>query len=309
MTVKPVLRGTSLGGNRSRFQCHHARLARTNVTQMRTVAAAADRRGAGTSGGCPVVSALSTVGLVARVTEYVRPGTLDEALACLGRPGAVLIGGGTKVNAEPSAEPVAVVDLQALPIGGIEPGEAGVLVIGATVTLQRMADADAVPAAIAEAARREAPSTLRNMATAGGCVATADPSSELLASLLVHEARVGLAGPDGARDAGLADVLADRRELAGRIIVALSVRTGGVTSVARTGRTSADRPIVAAVARRTADGRRLLALTGVAATPVLVAASPEAVAGLDPPGDFRGSAEYRRALAAVLSRRALDEVG
>ena len=30
---------------------------------------------------------------------------------------------------------------------------------------------------------------------------------------------------------------------------------------------------------------------------------------IDPPGDFRGSAEYRRAMACVLSERALREAG
>jgi len=250
---------------------------------------------------------------MATVSEYLRPATLDDALACLDRPGAVAVGGGTKVNAAASAaspasfQPVVIVDLQALPIDGIEAGEADWLVIGATVTLQRIADETRVPAAIREAARREQPSTLRGLATMGGCVATADPESELLASLLVHEARVSLAGRDGELSLPLAALLADRSLLAGRIITAVAVETGGVSSVARTARTRADRPIVAAVARRTADGRRLLAMTGVAATPVLVDAA--AVGDLDPPGDFRGSGEYRRALAAVLASRALEETG
>jgi carbon-monoxide dehydrogenase medium subunit/putative selenate reductase FAD-binding subunit len=135
-------------------------------------------------------------------------------------------------------------------------------------------------------------------------VATADSSSEFLASLLVHGAEVRLAGRDGLHSLGLATLLANRAPLAGRIIAAVAVETGGVTSAARTARTRADRAIVAAVARRTTDGERRLALTGVAATPVLVAAE-DAANGLHPPGDFRGSSEYRHALAAVLAKRAL----
>ena len=37
------------------------------------------------------------------------------------------------------------------------------------------------------------------------------------------------------------------------------------------------------------------------------AASQDAVAGLDPPSDVHGTADYRRHLAAVLTRRALRE--
>ncbi|HXP22116.1 MAG TPA: FAD binding domain-containing protein [Streptosporangiaceae bacterium] len=246
---------------------------------------------------------------MSRVSEYLRPATLSEALACLDRPGAVVIGGGTKVNAARPAGPVVVVDLQALPTGAVERDGADGLLIGATVTLQRLADDARVPAAIREAARREQPSTLRAMATVGGCVATADPSSELLAALLVHGGTVRLAGRDGEHDRSLAALLADRSPLAGRIITAVAVETGGVTAAARTARTPADRPIVAAVARRRPDGQRRLALTGVAAAPVLVTAERDAAGDLDPPGDFRGSSEYRRAIAAVLTRRVLGEIG
>ncbi len=246
---------------------------------------------------------------MANVSVYLRPGTLDEALGCLDRPGAVVVGGGTKVNPAKTREPVVIVDLQDLHLDGIErDGEDG-LVIGATATLARLAADNGVPAAVREAARREEPSTLRAMATVGGVVATGDPSSELLAALLVHGALVRLTGRGGPAEIELGALLAGAGPLAGTIITAVRIETGGVTAVARTARTHADRAIVAAVARRTADGRRRLALCGVAATPVLVAAAQDVASQLDPPGDFRGSAEYRRALAVVLAKRALAEVG
>jgi len=53
-----------------------------------------------------------------------------------------------------------------------------------------------------------------------------------------------------------------------------------------------------------ADGRRRLALSGVASTPILVGEADE----LDPQGDFRGSGEYRRALAGILVSRAIEGV-
>ncbi len=84
------------------------------------------------------------------------------------------------------------------------------------------------------------------------------------------------------------------------------VAPGGETAWAGTGRTPVDTPIVAAYAR-VHDGETSLALTGVAATPLLV--DPADVAALAPPADFRGSSEYRRSLAVVLTRRVLDSLG
>jgi probable selenate reductase FAD-binding subunit len=244
-----------------------------------------------------------------RVSAYWRPATVPDALALLRRSGTVPIGGGTKVNAAPDGGPVEIIDLQALGLGRIE-RQPGALDIGAGATLQQIATDAAVPAVVREAARREEPSTLRAMATLGGCVAAGHWESELLAALLAYAATVTLAGPDGDQLVGLDALLADRGRLADRIITSVVMATGGAAQAARTGRTQADRPIVAAVARQA--GGTWLALSGVAATPVLTRAAGADLPGwldrLDPPGDFRGSAEYRRALAATLARRVLEAV-
>ncbi|MGO8960072.1 MAG: FAD binding domain-containing protein [Streptosporangiaceae bacterium] len=248
---------------------------------------------------------------MATVSAYWRPDTVENAIALLQRQGAVPVGGGTKVNAAPGVEPVEIVDLQALGLDCVEPLPSGVS-IGALATLQRIAEDVTVPAAAREAARREEPSTLRAVATLGGCVAAARFDSEFLATLLAYDAVVTLTGPEGEQDLSLEALLAARWQLHGRIIKHVAIATDGVTFAARTGRTSADRPIVAAVARRAADGRRL-ALTGVAGTPVLVSEAGANGLGwlhqLDPPGDFRGSGAYRRALAAILAKRVLEAIG
>lgn len=244
-----------------------------------------------------------------KVSAYWRPATVQDALALLRRSGTVPIGGGTKVNAAPDGRPVEIVDLQALGLGHIE-RLPGALAIGAGATLQRIATDAAVPAVVREAARREEPSTLRAVATLGGCVAAGDWQSELLATLLAYAAMVRLAGPDGDQLVGLDALLTDRGQLAGRIITSVVIATGGAAQAARTGRTQADRPIVAAVARQA--GETWLALAGVAATPLLTRAAGADLPGwldrLDPPADFRGSAEYRHALAATLARRVLEAV-
>jgi CO/xanthine dehydrogenase FAD-binding subunit len=244
---------------------------------------------------------------MATVVGYERPATLAAALELLSRPATVALGGGTRLNATRTLEPVVVVDLQAVVgLDEIEELDGGRrLSIGATATLQRMADERRVPAAIREAARRELPSTLRAAATLGGCVAMGLPESELLAMLLVHEARVELASVDSRSTESLDELLARGSRDEGQLITRVEFEASGVSAVMRTARTPADRAIVSAAARRPLSGEPLLALTGVAERPVLVSSVDE----LEPRGDFRGSADYRRSLAAVLAERALEAVG
>ncbi len=252
--------------------------------------------------------------LMGTVSAYWRPATLDGALALAHRRCAVPIGGGTTVNAAPSSGPVEIIDLQALGLDRIEPTPTGVSA-GATATLQEIADDMVVPAAVRDAARREAPSTLRAAATIGGCVATGHWESEFLATLLACDATVTLAQSHGAQEVSLDVLLADHRSLRGTIITRVCMASDGIIAAARTGRTPADRPIVCAVARSTADGVRL-ALSGVAARPVLcgtalIRSRTDGAAWaerLDPPGDFRGSSVYRRSLAVTLARRAVEAV-
>ena len=179
--------------------------------------------------------------------------------------------------------------------------------IGAMARLSELAAHQAIPELLQHLTQREGPNTLRNVATLGGTVATGNPDSELVAGLLVFDGRVTLAkaGPVN-ETVALGELLADRSLLDGSIIVAVGIETDGQAAVARTGRTPSDTSIVAAVGRRTASGIRL-ALTGIAATPTLV--ESDAVADLDPPGDFRGSSEYRRQLAGTLTRRVMEELG
>jgi CO/xanthine dehydrogenase FAD-binding subunit len=244
---------------------------------------------------------------MATFAAYHRPATLEEALGLLERPNALPMGGGTSINATPPADAIEVVDLQALGLDGVERCDRGRLLIGGTTTLQELVedDDDELPAVIRETARRAAPSTLRAAATVGGCVATAAWDSELLAALLVYDAIVKVIKSDGVHSIGLPEVFGHPELLRGGIITAITVETAGVAAVARTGRTVADRAIVAAVARRCPDGTRRLAVCGVAATPVLVADATT----LDPPADFRGSSAYRRALAVTLSARVLADIG
>ena len=236
-------------------------------------------------------------------TAYWRPATIAEAFELLERPGAVVLAGGTRLGGDASAERVEVVDLQALHLDGIRPGPGDLLRIGATATLQQLVDSADVPAVVREAARREQPSTLRAQGTVGGCVATGRADSELLAALLVHEAVVEVRDRETTEEMPLERVLAELFLPEGQVVTAVTIRTSGTASAVRTARTPADRAIVAAYARRTDDGRRV-ALTGVAATPVLVQPGDQ----VQPIGDFRGTAGYRRHLAGVLTARVVEAI-
>ena len=238
------------------------------------------------------------------ITQYHRPFTLDDAVALLARPDAVILAGGTSINADPDRTPKTAVDLQALDLAGIEL-DANTVRIGATSRLQDLVDSALIPSILRDLARREAPNTIRNMATVGGTIGSSDAESELLAGLLAFGTLVTLARSGSSTEHTLADVIADRKLLNGAIITAITVPSGGRAAADRVVRTPMDRPIVAAVAYRSSDTMRL-AMTGVAAVPTVV--DPDSIADLDPPADFRGTSDYRRSLAEVLAQRVLAAV-
>ena len=239
------------------------------------------------------------------IRAYHRPATLDDALALLAQPDVVPLGGGTVLNGLPASTPAGVVDLQELGLDGIT-RDGAALRIGAMVRLQDLIDHEWVPPLLKDLAHREAPNTIRNAATIGGTVAAADPESELLAGLLAHGAGVTITRPSGPTDIGLADLLADRSELDGGLIIAVHIIIGGNGAAARTGRTPADTPIVMVAGVCDDAARPRLAATGVAETPVLI--DLDALDDLDPPPDFRGSAQYRRALVGVLGARVIADL-
>ncbi|MEL7157117.1 MAG: FAD binding domain-containing protein [Actinomycetota bacterium] len=240
------------------------------------------------------------------VADYFRPDSLDEAATLLAGPGRRALAGGTVVVPEarrPTDDGVGLVDLQALGLDAVDvhPEHAD---IGAMVRLGDLANDGRLPDLLRALARQELPSALRNQATIGGTVALGEADSVLLAGLLVHGAGVRV---HGGEELPLAAVL--EAGVGTRLLTGVTMMTTGVGAIVATGRTPADVPIVAAVARRDGDGDGdvMLALTGVAPTPVLVNPA-DPVAGLAPTGDFRGSVDYRLHLAAILSTRALAEV-
>jgi carbon-monoxide dehydrogenase medium subunit len=274
------------------------------------------------------------------------PSGLDAALALLARPsirtvplagGDGLLGGGS-----PAVE--AVVDLQSLGLDYIlYDASARTLRIGATTTRAGLGDAVADPAPpgvgalarfLARAAAHAVGSLQANRATVGGSVAASHASDALVAALLACDADVILYDRAGEHRVLLGEFLAQRRLYLGApalitgVVIPVPVSAAGY-GLAAVGRTPSDSPIVLAAAAVVASGTTCasvgLALGGVAGAPVRAAAVEEtligsradaadfdraaalAAAGIQPPGDFRGSPEYRAAMAQVLSRRALAD--
>ena len=239
------------------------------------------------------------------ITSYHRPASIDEAILLLERADVTttVVAGGTALNTVELPAGTEVVDIQDIVDAAVERTGDRVS-FGAMVRLADLADDPNTPPLLAELARREGPNTLRNASTIGGTVAEGDWESELLAGLLVHDAGVAITGHSD--EVALPDLFADWTLLDRAIITSVSVAVGGETASARTGRTPADTSIVAAAGRIVPDGVRL-AVTGVADTPVLV--EPGELQSLDPPADFRGSAEYRRELAGILTARVVAALG
>lgn len=242
------------------------------------------------------------------IREYHRPGTLDEALILLARPDvdSAPLAGGTVLNGLPDDVPDEVVDLQSLGLNNIS-RDGTTLDIGATVTLRQLEAHEWVPPVLRDLAHREAPNTIRNAATVGGTVAAANPESGLLAGFVAYDATVTIADTEGTAQVTLSDLLIDPSSLEGSLITSVLLTLGGDGATEATARTPADTPIVRVVGHRTESGNLRLAATGVAEKPVTVDA--DRITDLDPPPDFRGSAEYRRHLAKVLVSRVVTRLG
>ncbi len=238
---------------------------------------------------------------------YHRPDSIKEALQLLAREGlnTAVLAGGTQLNPD-LAGVDELVDLQSTGLDQITSGDQR-LTLGAMVRVQTILEHEDAPPLLRQMAQREGPNTFRNAGTIGGAIVTADPESELLAALLVFEADVTIHTGAGAHTMALGDFLTDvRGHLENGLLTGVALQTGGPTAHDRVARTPQDSPIVAALARRKDDGAALLALCGVAPTPIL--AGPDDIPTLDPPADFRGSSQYRKEMARVLAKRVLSEL-
>lgn len=227
------------------------------------------------------------------------------------------------------------------PLAGIERSADGALEVGALTTIRQLERSPLVASlvpSLAEVAHRVASVRIRNQATVGGHLAHADPSQDLPPLLLALDATVDVTGPAGRRTIPMAEVALDVFEtsLASDEIVTgvrIPVPAPGARIATRAfrPRTAEDYPTVSVAVRVEVDpggrvGAARIALGAVASTAVRAGAAEDTLVGrtlgpdaiedavtaidavLDPVGDGRGSAEYKRAMGRVWVRRALLEV-
>ncbi len=279
--------------------------------------------------------------------EYHRPKDLTEAVALLQRkqPRTVVLSGGTWLVGEAPRDVEAVVDIADLGLNRILV-EGNLVRIGAAVTHQQLVESEQLRTSalrvISETAQAMSGLNIRNRATIGGAIVTADAASPLVTALLACDAEVVIAGAkDKTKQADdpsdfwkvlpLAGFLAYRRQILDEGTLITEVRMplpspDTRSHYARVARTPRDYPIVCAVAafamKDGIAGHVRVAVGGVAATPIRLSrlefglekkrladwldGEMEAqMALLDPPGDWLGSAEYRKEMARVLVRRAI----
>lgn len=276
--------------------------------------------------------------------EYRTPRTLDQALAHLrefGEDARPLAGGTALVlmMRQRLIRPACLVNIRG--VAGLDRIEHanGTVEIGACATHRDVETSALVRArlpVLADTYHHVGTIRIRNVATVGGGLAHADPNQDAPVTLLALGARVRVRGPQGERQVALDDFFTDYYQTslaAGELVAGVSVPVLGP----RTGaaflkflpRTADDYGTVTAAASVTLDaaGERCeaarIALGCVGTTPVraaaaegllrgqrltddLLRAAGDAVkGGLDPISDHRGSAAYKREMAAVFLGRAV----
>jgi len=278
--------------------------------------------------------------------EYIAPASLEEALFALqdhGYEGKLLAGGQSLIPVMNFrlAQPAVIIDLNGvteLDTLGLDGN--GSVRVGAMARHSRLEHSETIARVtplVSEVMPHIAHSQIRNRGTIGGSLAHADPAAELPATMVTLEASFRLQKRGGQRwvravdfyqslfttalepdeilveitipprlpDSGYAFIELARRHGDFAQVGVAAVVTMDESRICRSARlvylNVGEIPMVAAKASELLVGER--------PTPDLLADAAELASRqeIDPTGDIHASAEYKRHLAAVLGKRALQE--
>jgi carbon-monoxide dehydrogenase medium subunit len=275
--------------------------------------------------------------------ELVLPRSIDDCLKALSEHGreAKLVAGGTDLLPQLKngvAKPPYVIDLSGIAaLRAVSTDAQGRLRIGAAVsarTLELDARVRTAYAAVAESAALIGSVQVRNLATLGGNLCNAAPSADMAPPLLALDAEAVIVGPGTERRVPLASFFLDVRrtvlapdELLAELVLPAPERRSGGHYLRHTPRRELDIAVVGVASAVTLTdgvcGKARIALASVAPTPVRAVAAERALVGQPmtpaliaraaelaveaarPISDQRGSADFRRHLVRVLTRRTL----
>ena len=270
--------------------------------------------------------------------EYEAPDTLDGAIALLAggdEDVKVLAGGHSLIPLMKLrlAAPSLLVDIRKVPdLKGITRTN-GEFTVGALTPHAKVASSDVgLPAVVAGTI---ADPQVRHRGTIGGSLAHGDPASDMPAVLLAYEGSVTIRGELGQRECAAADLFEDFLTTAvgdGEILTEIRMPSmdGYGFGYQKFNRRQEDWAMVAvcALVKKGADGSCedvRIGLTHMGSTPLrataaeqalrgrpldaqsIAAAAEQAAEGTDPPADLNATADYKRHLARVLTRRALAD--
>ena len=266
--------------------------------------------------------------------DYVRAGSADEAISLVGQHGdeAKFLAGGHSLLplmklrlAAPSVlvDIGRITDLSYIRDGGDH------IAIGALTRHRDLETSDLLKQQapiLSHVAGLVGDPQVRHRGTLGGTLAHGDPASDLPAVVLALGGTLVAKGPNGERTIAATEFFTGFLETAlapDELLTEIRVPkvAGAGWSYQKFNRRAQDWAIVGVAAVR--NGTTGIALVNMGSTPVRAAAVEQALSGgasaadaaaaasegLDPPADLNASVEYRRHLATVLVRRALEEAG